>query len=564
MPCSREGKHVVPGPVGVATTWQPGGDLKSKPAASTAPASVPSSSSQIRSSGKQPFGANEPQIGFPWSVGATAVPSEASMGALASGEASGANVMVTTTGVAPPPSTLELQPSERTGAEATSPMKVAKRESNEAKGVNCCRRRLRGEAPNGRGIHEPCRPRIVAGSTEDRQDRVQERREGRRSPAATLILLSWTALGRAGRRATVRTPTTRVCSGPGQGQGASTSRTAALPAASKARTATMCGAPRPATGISGVRSASTASSAVSKIPSAGASGRHSTRPSTATSTRAIGPTPSTTSARSRRPVSAIDLKTGGVLSTRTGALSSAWWVDVAGRVRQLVARVDPHAVLALGERGRVPLELGLGEDVVRRRRVEPPRLALAPELHAVAELVAVGVVDLPRHVNDVVVLGRLAAARGQPLLRLFRGALLVGLDLGHDGAEVLGHERQGHVGDRGRRVAQPRAHLHVAPRGARHGASLGDGSLPGAPRRVGDAGVARARRDLERSRAVPREVTEARPQPRVERLARPHRVRAADREDAVEDRRIAPHDEARLAGDADGARPAARRCRPRA
>ena len=77
-------------------------------------------------------------------------------------------------------------------------------------------------------------------------------------------------------------------------------------------------------------SASIASSAVSKIPSTGSTGRHSTRPSTATSTRAMGPTPSTTSARSRRPSPPIDLKTGGVLSTRTGPLSSAWWVTSSG------------------------------------------------------------------------------------------------------------------------------------------------------------------------------------------------------------------------------------------
>ena len=308
------------------------------------------------------------------------------------------------------------------------------------------------------------------------------------------------------------------------GQGASTSRTTALPAASKARTATTCG-PGPA-GSRGAMSASTVSSAVSKIPSTGSTGRHSSRPSIATSTRAMGPMPSTTSARSRRPVTAMRLEDRRrVVDAHRPALERVMR-HVVGRVRDLVARVDAQAVAALRERRRVPLELRLREHVVRPRRVDPAGLPFAPELHAIAELVAVGVVDLPRDVHDAVVLGRLAAARGQPLLRLVRRALLVRLHVGHHGAQVLGRERDGHVGDRRDRVAQARAHLHEAPGGARRGPALGDRALPGAPRRVGRARVARARRDLERARPLPREVPEARTQPGVERLARPHRVRA--------------------------------------
>src|SRR5581483_7783097 len=71
--------------------------------------------------------------------------------------------------------------------------------------------------------------------------------------------------------------------------GASSSRTTELPAASNALTATMCGPAESALESSGVRSASTDSSAVSSRPSAAARGRHCARPSMATSTRVMGP-----------------------------------------------------------------------------------------------------------------------------------------------------------------------------------------------------------------------------------------------------------------------------------
>src|ERR1019366_6527275 len=50
-------------------------------------------------------------------------------------------------------------------------------------------------------------------------------------------------------------------------------------------------------------------------------------------------------------------------------------------------------------------------------------------------------------------------------LRLAGHALLVGLDVGHDRAQVLGREREGHVGDGRGGVAQARPHLNeTAPR----------------------------------------------------------------------------------------------------
>ena len=108
----------------------------------------------------------------------------------------------------------------------------------------------------------------------------------------------------------------------------SRSRTTVFPAASNARTATTWGpGPRQQGADVGVD----VSSAVSKMPSAAARGRHSRRPSTATSTRAIGPTPSTTSARSRRPLHRERLEDGRRV------------VDQHGRALEGVVRRRPPA-----------------------------------------------------------------------------------------------------------------------------------------------------------------------------------------------------------------------------
>src|SRR4029077_389375 len=110
------------------------------------------------------------------------------------------------------------------------------------------------------------------------------------------------------------------------------------------------------------------------------------------------------------------------------------------------------------------------------------------ELNAVAQLVAVGVVDLPTYVHDAVVLGRLAATLDDPLLRLVRDSLLVRRDFGHDGPKVLGDERKRYAGYRGAGAIQARAHLREAPsRAWRHG-PLGNRATPRAPRSVGRLG----------------------------------------------------------------------------
>ena len=117
-------------------------------------------------------------------------------------------------------------------------------------------------------------------------------------------------------------------------------------------------------------------------------------------------------------------------------------LHLIGRVRRLVARLDAHAVLPFGKRRGVPLELGLREDIVGLQRVTPLRLAFALEGDAVAERVAVGVVDLPRDLHDALVLADLTAARRDAVAGSFAGAALRGrADLGDDGAHVVGDER---------------------------------------------------------------------------------------------------------------------------
>ena len=76
-----------------------------------------------------------------------------------------------------------------------------------------------------------------------------------------------------------------------------------------------------------------------------------------------------------------------------------------GRVRDVVARVDPHAVLAFGKRRRVPVELRLRQDFVGLGRFDPASGPLAVKLDVIAKLVAVGIVHFPRHVKHAVVLG---------------------------------------------------------------------------------------------------------------------------------------------------------------
>ena len=105
-----------------------------------------------------------------------------------------------------------------------------------------------------------------------------------------------------------------------------------------------------------------------------------------------------------------------------------------GRVRDVVARVDPHAVLAFGKRRRVPVELRLRQDFVGLGRFDPASGPLAVKLDVIAKLVAVGIVHFPRHVKHAVVLGGFVSALHDSFFRLVRNPLRVGGNFGHHGA----------------------------------------------------------------------------------------------------------------------------------